>query len=226
MRELRGRVSDMSLTLASLAAQVEIYCEDEVAATIAEYLFEKYNIVENGSLKARWLNLGWGEITRLLSVKALHIDNAIILLDADVPGKKKSKEQIEVLDSCKNVLYLPLQVEEGLFELLREPSNFAMLQNCVAISGFNRDICFADYPLDFADYKKQSETSHDVFKPWFKRTENMVWGRHILFDFWYSCKRELADAFIENFCNTYNKIADDLHFDPVISPKDRLESQT
>ena len=218
LRNFRELVAGMNSEYLKPAAQLQAYCEDEVALSLIEYLFNKYYNDCANYVSVQALTLGCSEIVRLLEIKAFNIEESLILLDYDVPSKIKSNEQKKVLDSCENVLYLPLQVEEGLFELLRDAQNFSLFdRNFSNNRTFNREACFADLPMEVSYYKGQSNATQ-IFKDWFSRAEDALGSRAILFDFWYSLNKSVADDFITNFCSTYNKLADRLKLDPLPLP--------
>lgn len=221
LRDLRNSVADMYLEIRK-PAKLQVYCEDDVAASFAGYLLGKYYKNYDNYISVQGLDLGWTEIVRLLGIKAFSIDDCLILLDDDVSFKDKSLEQKRVLNSCENVLYLPLNVEEGLFELLHDAQNFnSFAQNFSNNETLSRDACFADFPLETSDCKTQD------FKKWFKRTEGAlgVGGRAILFDFWYSLNKAIADDFIRKFCSAYNKLSDKLKLDPLSLPVELSDTE-
>ena len=198
-----------------------------MAASLADYLFDKYYKNYAHYVSVQGLDLGWSEIVHLLEIKAFSIDDSLILLDPDVLSENKNSAQKKVLDFCENVLYLPLQVEEDLFKLLRDTRNFtSFAKNFSNNETFSRDVCFAGVPFEANHYKDKSNASK-TFKDWFNRVEDALGSgsRTILFDFWYSLNKAAADDFIRKFCLAYNKLADKLKLDPLLLPIE-LEEHT
>jgi len=198
MPELTRCINDMDLTV-TIPDKLDVYCEDAVATDLARYLLKEYDLDENFEFKT--LSLGWTEYINLVEKNAFKICDSLLLLDRDVPLKEDYKKHKYVFDNNKNIMFLPLLVEEDLFKLLHDNENYKLFsEKFLKNASFKYSICFNKWPLDVKHYKVED------FKKWFEYVEKTV-NRKTLFDFWLSRNIELANKFIKDVCDVHSILA-------------------
>ena len=175
--ELNEILNDINLTVIRTENRINVYCEDEHAVSFVRYLLSKEMGI-NTELYMRFIDidLGWTNYVQLYEKEIPEFRNNIILLDADVPQMKEYRNKKRTIESAVNISFLPVEVEKGLFVLLKDHGNFNEFQNSYSVvKALNYDICFNEWALDSDDYKSED------FKHWFDHIENILGDRNIYF---------------------------------------------
>lgn len=106
-------------------SKVNIYCEDERAASFVRFLINNCLRI-NLDLYMNWvdINLGWTNYMQLYTKEVPEFKNNIILLDGDVPYKDEYKKWEKTIKASKNIMIIPIAVEQGLFSWLKDIETF------------------------------------------------------------------------------------------------------
>lgn len=218
--ELKEIIDDIKMQPSVVRQSVNIYLEDERAKGFFLYLlsqclsynFETYfNIVD--------VNLGFTNYLHLHKKKVPEFLNSLILVDNDVQ-RKASKEQLDYVDNhTTNILFLPEDVEKGMFHLLRDPIYYAEFEDTISGIRMPYDICFKDW----------TESSYDSngYKQWFAYMEETLGSTEKIYDFWYHKNEGIAHEFVNKFIIAYNVIADKRGYDYMMGipePKDIMST--
>lgn len=207
--ELNEILNDINLTVIRTENRINVYCEDEHAVSFVRYLLSKEMGI-NTELYMRFIDidLGWTNYVQLYEKEIPEFRNNIILLDADVPQMKEYRNKKRTIESAVNISFLPVEVEKGLFVLLKDHGNFNEFQNSYSVvRALNYDICFNEWALDSDDYKSED------FKHWFDHIENILGDRNILFKFWMDKNEEKVDIFLNDFITVFNTLAERMEAD-------------
>ena len=207
--ELNEILNDINLTVIRTENRINVYCEDEHAVSFVRYLLSKEMGI-NTELYMRFIDidLGWTNYVQLYEKEIPEFRNNIILLDADVPQMKEYRNKKRTIESAVNISFLPVEVEKGLFVLLKDHGNFNEFQNSYSVvKALNYDICFNEWALDSDDYKSED------FKHWFDHIENILGDRNILFKFWMDKNEEKVDIFLNDFITVFNTLAERMEAD-------------
>lgn len=207
--ELNEILNDINLTVIRTENRINVYCEDEHAVSFVRYLLSKEMGI-NTELYMRFIDidLGWTNYVQLYEKEIPEFRNNIILLDADVPQMKEYRNKKRTIESAVNISFLPVEVEKGLFVLLKDHGNFNEFQNSYSVvKALNYDICFNEWTLDSDDYKSED------FKHWFDHIENILGDRNILFKFWMDKNEEKVDIFLNDFITVFNTLAERMEAD-------------
>ncbi len=207
--ELNEILNDINLTVVRTENHINIYCEDEHATSFVKFLLST-ELQINTELYMRFIdiNLGWTNYVQLYEKEIPEFRNNIILLDADVPTMRDYRSKKKVVESSDNIAFLPVEIERGLFVLLKEHGNFNEFQASYSnVSTLNYDICFNEWPLSDDNYKSED------FKHWFDHTENILGDRNILFRFWADKNTEKVESFLEKFIRIFNILAERIESD-------------
>ena len=207
--ELNEILNDINLTVIRTENRINVYCEDEHAVSFVRYLLSKEMGI-NTELYMRFIDidLGWTNYVQLYEKEIPEFRNNIILLDADVPQMKEYRNKKRTIESAVNISFLPVEVEKGLFVLLKDHGNFNEFQNSYSVvKALNYDICFNEWTLDSDDYKSED------FKHWFDHIENILGDRNILFKFWMDKNEEKVDIFLNVFITVFNTLAERMEAD-------------
>lgn len=199
--ELQEIINDINMQPSKVRQSVNIYLEDERAKQFLLYLLSRYleynyenyfNIVD--------VNLGFTNYLHLHRKKVPEFLNSLIVLDQDV-YRKASKIQLDyVKNSTRNIIFLPEDVEEGMFKLLKDPILYKEFENTISDIRMSYEICFKDWT--------ESEYDSKEYKHWFAYMEETLGGVDRMFAFWFSNNEASARSFVEQFICAYNLIAD------------------
>lgn len=212
VRELRRCLDNMNLMRTLPEAQLRVYCEDAVAISFAKQLLECNDIPWQDYLDFQDVDLGWSNYIKLLGKKAFRIQDSLIMLDADVTSKKDYENHKSFVEESDNVIFLPVEVEKGLFELLHNQERYAdfflAYKDVLEPLNFGYATCFNSWPLLPDKYKTND------FKHWFKYVDDAI-GKEKLFAFWHSLNAEQSKNFAINVCKAHNSLAERMKLDPL-----------
>lgn len=205
--ELNTAINDINLKATVVRQSINVYLEDTRAKDLLVYIlkeiaqinYENYiNIID--------INLGWSNYIQLHKKRVPEFLESIIILDNDVKTMKDAKEaNYYVRNNTSNIMYLPVDVERGIFNLLKDYTNYNEFEKTLDNINMNYDICFRDWTED--------EYSSKEYKRWFKYVEEILGGEEKLFEFWLKNNDGLARDFIKEFIEKYNNMADEKEMD-------------
>ena len=204
--ELKEITDDINMQPSIVRQSVNIYLEDERAkqfllyllSQYLEYNFEKYfNIVD--------VNLGFTNYLHLHRKKVPEFLSSLIILDHDVYRKATATQLDYVANSTRNIMFLPEDVEEGMFKLLKDPIRYREFENSISDIRMPYEICFKDWT--------ESEYESIEYKHWFAYMEETLGGVDRMYAFWLSNNETSARDFVERFISAYNLIADKQGYD-------------
>lgn len=204
--ELKEITDDINMQPSIVRQSVNIYLEDERAkqfllyllSQYLEYNFENYfNIVD--------VNLGFTNYLHLHRKKVPEFLNSLIVLDNDVYRKASATQLDYVANSTRNIMFLPEDVEEGMFKLLKDPIRYKEFENTISDVRIPYEICFKDWT--------ESEYESNEYKHWFAYMEETLGGVDRMYAFWLSNNETSARNFVEQFISAYNLIADKQGYD-------------
>lgn len=208
-RELNQALNDINLTVFKPENGINVYCEDEHAASFVKFLLNREMEI-NIELYMQFVsvNLGWSNYIQLYERNIPEFRNNIILLDADVPKMKEYKKKRQMIEEADNITFLPVEIEKGIFALLKDYGKFNEFQEKYSnVSALNYDICFNEWAWDINKYESVD------FKNWFTHMEAILGDRTILFRFWMDKNQEKVDTFLNNFVHIFNVLAEQLEID-------------
>lgn len=202
--ELGRILNDINLSTPTGNGKINIYCEDTRAVSFLQYvLSDALTINLDLYMSFIDINLGWTNYIQLAEKGVPEFRNNVIVLDGDVPQKKEYHSKATAISNYGNFLFLPLVIEEGLFGLLKDHGAFSRFQESFSRDQcFTYDMCFNNWPLDADRY------SSNDFKQWYAQAERAQGDQTILFNFWCNEHRGEVAAFIENFIEMFNKLAE------------------
>jgi predicted ATPase len=204
--ELKEITDDINMQPSIVRQSVNIYLEDERAKQFLlyllsqhlEYNFENYfNIID--------VNLGFTNYLHLHRKKVPEFLNSLIVLDHDVYRKASATQLDYVANSTRNIMFLPEDVEEGMFKLLKDPIRYKEFESTISDVRMSYDICFKDWT--------ESEYESNEYKHWFAYMEETLGGVDRMYAFWLSNNETNARNFVEQFISAYNLIADKQGYD-------------
>lgn len=206
---LRTVINDMELKSTYLNQHIHLYTEDERSISFLRRIFACKNLEIDKYVDHIEVNLGWPNYCQLINKKVPEFLESMIVLDKDVSVMKQNPDQKKAISSV-NVVYMPVDVEKGLFQFLKEHSNFNGFKELLKAQGceMSYDICFSDWTG--TDY------STEEYKRWFVHIEKSIPNLNSLFDYWCSMNSELVDIFINSFMEGYNSIAEGKGLDYLI----------
>ncbi|MCI9137360.1 MAG: hypothetical protein HFH48_07330, partial [Lachnospiraceae bacterium] len=162
------------------------------------YNFENYfNIVD--------VDLGFPNYLHLHRKKVPEFLNSLIVLDYDVQIKAAEAQLSYVESNTKNILFLPDDVESGMFKLLKDPIHYASFENIITDIRMPYDICFKDWTENVYNAVE--------YKRWFAYMEETLGGVEKMYDFWCGRNENSARKFVIDFINAYNLIAEKMGYD-------------
>ena len=206
-------INDINLVPLSNAKRINAYFEDEHALMFGTYLLKHYYSINlENYINFVDVNLGWTNYLQLFKKGIPEFTNSIINLDADVPGKKEYRKERQVVENSKNILFLPAEVEKGLFAFLKDHSNYMNFErNYSNIPALTYDICFNNWPLEIENYKTND------FKEWYDTITNYLCGPERLFKCWVESNEDNAKKYVKRFTEIYNYLSDIFELDQIQS---------
>ena len=202
--ELGQILNDINLSIPTGNSKINIYCEDTRAVSFLQYVLSAALTI-NLDLYMSFIdiNLGWTNYVQLAEKGVPEFRNNVIVLDGDVPQKREYRSKETAIRDSGNFIFLPLVIEEGLFGALKDHGAFSRFQESFSrVPGFTYDVCFNNWPLDADSYGTND------FKQWYAQAENALGDQTILFAFWCNEHRGEVAAFVENFIEMFNKLAE------------------
>ena len=204
--ELKEITDDINMQPSIVRQSVNIYLEDERAKQFLlfllsqhlEYNYENYfNIVD--------VNLGFTNYLHLHRKRVPEFLNSLIVLDYDV-YRKATTTQLDYVTNCtQNIMFLPEDVEEGMFKLLKDPIRYAEFESSISDVRMPYDICFKDWT--------EREYESIEYKHWFAYMEETLGGVEKMYAFWLRNNEAIARDFVNQFIDAYNLIADKQGYD-------------
>lgn len=206
-------INDINLVPLSNAKRINAYFEDEHALMFGTYLLKHYYSINlENYINFVDVNLGWTNYLQLFKKGIPEFTNSIINLDADVPGKKEYRKERQVVENSKNILFLPAEVEKGLFAFLKDHSNYMNFEkNYSNIPALTYDVCFNNWPLEIENYKTND------FKEWYDTITNYLCGPERLFKCWVESNEDNAKKYVKRFTEIYNYLSDIFELDQIQS---------
>lgn len=202
--ELGQILNDINLSISTGNGKINIYCEDTRAVSFLQYVLSAALTI-NLDLYMSFIdiNLGWTNYVQLAEKGVPEFRNNVIVLDGDVPQKREYRSKETAIRDSGNFIFLPLVIEEGLFRALKDHGAFSRFQESFSrVPGFTYDVCFNNWPLDADSYGTND------FKQWYAQAESALGDQTILFAFWCNEHRDEVAAFVENFIEMFNKLAE------------------
>ena len=219
--ELNTILNDINLSGPTGGNKLNIYCEDMRAISFVQYILTKsLGINLDFYMNFVDINLGWTNYVQLYEKNVPEFKNNIIILDGDVPSMRGYRTKERVISESKNFLFLPLVIEKGLFELLKNHAEFnKFYEGYSNAPALTYDVCFNEWPLETNKY----ETGD--FKKWFAHIENILGNQNILFSFWCDEHCTECDTFVSNFQKMFNFLAEHQELDslPLITDSQDTE---
>lgn len=209
--ELGQILNDINLSISTGNSKINIYCEDTRAVSFLQYVLSAALTI-NLDLYMSFIdiNLGWTNYVQLAEKGVPEFKNNVIVLDGDVPQKREYRSKETAIRDSGNFIFLPLVIEEGLFRALKDHGAFSRFQESFSrVPGFTYDVCFNNWPLDADSYGTND------FKQWYAQAENALGDQTILFAFWCNEHRDKVAAFVENFIEMFNKLAESNDVDAI-----------
>lgn len=209
--ELGQILNDINLSIPTGNSKINIYCEDTRAVSFLQYVLSAALTI-NLDLYMSFIdiNLGWTNYVQLAEKGVPEFRNNVIVLDGDVPQKREYRSKETAIRDSGNFIFLPLVIEEGLFRALKDHGAFSRFQESFSlVPGFTYDVCFNNWPLDADSYGTND------FKQWYAQAESALGDQTILFAFWCNEHRDKVAAFVENFIEMFNKLAESNDVDAI-----------
>lgn len=209
--ELGQILNDINLSISTGNSKINIYCEDTRAVSFLQYVLSAALTI-NLDLYMSFIdiNLGWTNYVQLAEKGVPEFRNNVIVLDGDVPQKREYRSKETAIRDSGNFIFLPLVIEEGLFRALKDHGAFSRFQESFSrVPGFTYDVCFNNWPLDTDSYGTND------FKQWYAQAESALGDQTILFAFWCNEHRDKVAAFVENFIEIFNKLAESNDVDAI-----------
>lgn len=209
--ELGQILNDINLSISTGNSKINIYCEDTRAVSFLQYVLSAALTI-NLDLYMSFIdiNLGWTNYVQLAEKGVPEFRNNVIVLDGDVPQKREYRSKETAIRDSGNFIFLPLVIEEGLFRALKDHGAFSRFQESFSrVPGFTYDVCFNNWPLDADSYGTND------FKQWYVQAESALGDQTILFAFWCNEHRDKVAAFVENFIEMFNKLAESNDVDAI-----------
>lgn len=218
--ELNSVLNDINLVVTNTGSKINVYCEDVRAVLFTQYvLTNSLGINLDRYMNFVDINLGWTNYVQLYEKNVPEFKNNVIILDGDVPQKREYRSKAQVVSAADNFLFLPLVIEKGLFETLKNHDAFIRFQNSYSrVTAFTYDLCFNEWPLETERY------STNDFKHWFEKAEEALGDQNTLFSFWCDEHREAVETFVEHFARVFNSLAERKEVD-ALPPIDPLENE-
>ena len=155
-------------------------------------------------------SLGAEEYLELIRVKLPTILDSIIILDGDKNIQKINNRIVQY--EATNVLFLPSNdcPEKMFYNFLYNLSEDDKFWD-LTLGGFDKTKCFLEYATL---HENNADTS--LYKKWFESVKsNFGKGYSKLLNYWKVIETEEYKSFIQAFINSYNTIANKLHYDTI-----------
>ena len=107
--------------------------------------------------------------------------------------------------SAQNIIFLPEDVEAGMFKLLKDPIRYKESECFIIDVRMPYEICFKDWT--------ENEYESNAYKHWFAYMEETLGGVDKMYAFWLKNNENCARVFVEQFITAYNLIADKQGYD-------------
>ena len=209
--ELREALSDINLDPFSKTNTVSIYCEDQRAVAFVQYvLHETLKINLDQFMSFVDIDLGWPNYIQLAEKGVPEFRENMIILDHDVLFEKGYKDKEKHVEECGNFLFLPLTVETGIFELLKQHTMFSKFRETLPVpmrQRFSYDVCFNHWTEDASKYKTED------FKAWYRQAETALGDQKFLFSIWCQENSDAVKDFVGHFVELFNRLADKMGVD-------------
>lgn len=202
--ELNQVLNDINLSISTSNSKINIYCEDARATSFLQYVLSN-SLHVNLDLYMTFvdIDLGWTNYVQLIGKGIPEFRNNVVVLDGDVPKKEEYKSKANIIQKAGNTIFLPLVIEKGIFELLKNYDAFLKFRDEFSrVQGFTYDVCFNNWPLDSNAYNTND------FKEWYSYVEGILGDSTALFSFWCEEHQDEVSAFIEQFVDVFNHLAE------------------
>lgn len=203
-RELNEVLNDINLDVSRIGNRINVYCEDARAASFLQYILTAKLPINIGLYMSFVdINLGWTNYVQLASKRVPEFLDNLIVLDGDVPTKPEYVAKESAIRDAGNFLFLPLVIEKGIFELLKDFARYSKFSETLSrVEAFSYDVCFRDYTLDASEYDTKD------FKSWYEYVLGVIGNQEALFEFWCRENADLVDGFVVRFVELFNRLAD------------------
>lgn len=204
-------INDINLVPISIKKRVNAYFEDAHSMSFAVYLLKHFceTNLEN-YINFIDVDLGWTNYIQLYKKEIPEFRNSILTLDADVPKNRDFLKERNIIEKSNNIIFLPLEVEKGLFEFFKNHTNYKKFETDYSnMSTLTYDICFNDWPLETSSYK-----IGDI-KKWYEYMTRLLGTPEILFKCWLDANEEKAKEFVKSFIGVYNNLSDLFEIDQI-----------
>ena len=216
--ELNVVLNDINLSIPGGGGKLNVYCEDTRAISFLQFVLAgSLGINLDQVMTFVDINLGWPNYVQLAEKGVPEFLNNVIVLDGDVPQKPEYGNKQRIVEAAGNFLFLPLVIEKGMFELLKDHAAFLRFQSSLPRGvTFAYDVCFNSWPLSADNYGSLD------FKQWFTHVETAIGDSGILYSFWCAENRALVETFVEQFILVFNLLAERKEVDalPVLTQEE------
>lgn len=204
-------INDINLIPISNTKKVNAYFEDAVALSFSKYLLQTYcSINLENYINFIDVNLGWTNYLQLYKKDIPEFKNSIINLDADVLSKREYRLEKDMVEMSKNILFLPLEIEKGLFVFLKDHANYLRFSSDYStVPTMSYDICFRDWPLEVEEYKTND------YKKWYQYITELQGGSEVLFKCWLDSNEAFGKQYAKRFVEIYNYLSDIFELDQI-----------
>lgn len=207
--QLKAALNDMELKSTYLNQHIHLYTEDARSISLLRRIFKYKNVNIDQYVDHINVNLGWTNYCQLINKEIPEFLNSVIVLDKDVSEKQQNTEQKKAIEKL-NVVYMPVDVEKGLFLFLKDYKSFNGFCLLLKEQGceYSYDICFSEWV--------DEEYTTEEYKAWFNNLEKSIPSIDLLFDYWCSENEGVIEEFIASFVDGYNKIVSEIEQDYMI----------
>ena len=204
-------INDINLLPAANVKKINAYFEDEHAMSFANFLLKQFCTVNfENYINFVDVDLGWNNYVQLYKKNIPEFRNSIICLDADVPGKSEYRAFKSIVEGSNNMLFLPLEIEKGLFSFLRDHTNYRLFETQYSnVPTLTYDVCFSSWAME-VDYYDTAE-----LKKWYDNFTKYLGGSELLFKCWIDCNQEIAKEYARKFIEIYNYLSDSFELDHI-----------
>lgn len=193
--------NDLLLESIVESEKIKVYSEDAENRWFLQNLVKKYIM----HLEILETNIGCDQLLNLYSVDLNYFGNVLIVLDGDVENGKINK--LPQFDRLKNIIKLPGEVrpEEVIFNYISSLES----EHPFWKKAENSSITWQYINDNSPNSPKYSGLSkdRDKYKKWFQDNEPWIDSLNV-FDLWSRDNKKMVDAFIDNFIQAYNSIAE------------------